>query len=258
MKKLTIVKIGGNVIDDNKSLNHFLSDFSKLKGPKILVHGGGKLASKLSEQLGIETKMIEGRRITDAETLKIATMVYAGWINKSITAKLNSNKVKSIGLSGADVNLVPSKKRKVKTVDYGFVGDVLDAKINTEFLSLLLHQNIVPVIAPITSDAKGQLLNTNADTITSALSVALSKIFEVKTIYCFEKDGVLNGDKIIPKLNTRLYHELKQKGIILNGMIPKLDNAFNALAQGVKSVVIGNSKHLQKLNNHGGTSISIK
>lgn len=258
MKKLTIVKIGGNVIDDQKSLNKFISDFSKLKGAKILVHGGGKLATKLSEQLGIETKMMEGRRITDSETLKITTMVYAGWINKSITAQLNViKKTKAIGLCGADVFIIPATKRKTKTIDYGFVGDVLENKINSKFISSLLNQNIIPVIAPITSDTKGQLYNTNADTVASVLSIALSKSYRVKTIYCFEKDGVLDGNEIIGQLNTKLYHDLKQQGIIINGMIPKLDNAFNALEKGVKSVVIGNSKHLQKLNKHGGTNISI-
>ena len=258
MKTLTLVKIGGNVIDDQKSLNKFLSDFSKLKGAKILVHGGGKLATQLSQQLGIETKMIDGRRITDSETLKITTMVYACWINKSITAQLNSKKTKAIGLCGADVTLIPATKRKTKSIDYGFVGDVIVKKINTVFISSLIKQNIVPVIAPITSDSKGQLYNTNADTIASSLSIALSRNFNVKTIYCFEKDGVLNGEKVITHLKPDLYTALKEKGIIANGMIPKLDNAFNALEKGVHSVVIGNSKHLQKLNQNGGTNISIR
>lgn len=258
MKTLTIVKIGGNVIDDQKSLNKFLSDFSKLKGAKILVHGGGKLATQLSQHLGIKTKMIDGRRITDSETLKITTMVYAGWINKSITAQLNSKKTKAIGLCGADVTLIPATKRKTKNIDYGFVGDIIENNIHTVFISSLINQNIVPVIAPITSGYNGQLYNTNADTVTSGLATALSKSYKVKIIYCFEKNGVLNGKKVISKLNALLYAELKQNKIIINGMIPKLDNAFKALEKGVQSVVIGNSKQLQKLNQNGGSNISIK
>lgn len=254
MKNLTIVKIGGNVIDNEKSLKKFISDFSKLKGMKILVHGGGKLATKLSEQLGIETKMAEGRRITDAETLKIATMVYAGWINKNITAQLNSNKTKAIGLCGADLFLIPATKRKTAKINYGFVGDVLQNKINVKHLELLLNQNIVPVIAPITSDNKGQLLNTNADTIASWLAIALSKSYKTKLIYCFEKNGVLNGENVIKSINSTDYKILKNKKIIINGMIPKLDNAFIALEKGVKEIIIGNSSKLLKQN--AGTRIT--
>jgi len=254
MKNLTIVKIGGNVIDDEKSLKRFISDFSKLKGAKLLVHGGGKLATKLSEQLGIETKMVAGRRITDAETLKITTMVYAGWINKNITAQLNSKKVKAIGLCGSDLFLIPATTRKKTEIDYGFVGDVLENKINVKYLELFLYQNIVPVIAPITSDKNGQLLNTNADTIASSLAVALAKSYKTKLIYCFEKDGVLNGEKVIKSMNSKDYKNLKGQKIINNGMIPKLDNVFSALTKGVKEVVIGNSSQLLKQN--AGTRIT--
>lgn len=254
MKQLTIVKIGGNVIDDEKSLNKFLLSFSELKGPKMLVHGGGKLATQLSAQLGIETKMIEGRRITDGETLKVATMVYAGWINKSITANLNSLDCGSVGLSGADLFLIPSEKRKKTKIDYGFVGDVLENKINTKFLGLILGQNIVPVIAPLTADNNGQLLNTNADTIASSLAVALSKKYKVKLIYGFEKDGVLNGEHVIRTINPAMYNYLKKEKIILDGMIPKLENAFLSIRKGVKEVVIMNSQHL--LNQNAGTTIT--
>jgi acetylglutamate kinase len=254
MKNLTIVKIGGNVIDDEKSLKRFISDFSKLKGAKLLVHGGGKLATKLSEQLGIETKMVAGRRITDAETLKITTMVYAGWINKNITAQLNSKKVKAIGLCGSDLFLIPATTRKKTEINYGFVGDVLENKIDVKSLELFLHQNIVPVIAPITSNKNGQLLNTNADTIASSLAVALAKSYKTKLIYCFEKDGVLNGEKVIKSLNSKDYKNLKGQKIINNGMIPKLDNAFSALTKGVKEVVIRNSSQLLKQN--AGTRIT--
>ncbi len=248
MKQLTIIKIGGNVIDNEKALSKFLSDFSKIKDLKLLVHGGGKLATQLSEKLGIETKLIEGRRITDTETLKIATMVYAGWINKSITAQLNSKTIKAIGLCGADLFLIPSEKRKTKGIDYGFVGDVLTDKINIKYLEMLLSQNIVPVIAPITSDKNGQLLNTNADTIASSLAIALSGSYKTKLVYCFEKEGVLNGEKLIPFINSKIFKHLKEKQIILNGMIPKLDNALHASEKGVHKVLIGNSTHLNKKN----------
>lgn len=258
MKSINIIKIGGNVIDDAKAMKKFMNDFSKIKGHNILVHGGGKLATQLSNQLGIETKMVDGRRITDAETLKTTVMVYAGWINKTITAQLNSKNVKAIGLSGADVNLIPAIKRKSAKMDYGYVGDIVTGKINTSFIAELFKQNITPVIAPITSDHKGQLYNTNADTIASSLAIALSKTYHVKMIYCFEKNGVLNQDKVIQKLNLCTYENLKQNGIIINGMIPKLDNAFSALQAGVKKVTIGNSNHLIKLTQHGGTSISIQ
>jgi len=254
MKQLTIVKIGGNIIDDERSLNKFLLSFSKLKGPKILVHGGGKLATQLSSQLGIETKMIDGRRITDAETLKITTMVYAGWINKSITAILNSKNCGSIGLCGADLFLIPSEKRKKSKIDYGFVGDVLENKINTKFLELILEQNIVPVIAPLTSNNKGQLLNTNADTIASSLAVALSKTYKVKLIYSFEKDGVLDGKNVISVINPGIYAHLKKEKIIIGGMIPKLDNAFLSIRKGVQEVVIMNASQLS--NQHAGTRIT--
>jgi acetylglutamate kinase len=254
MKQLTIVKVGGNVIDDGKSLNEFLLSFSKINGNKILVHGGGKLATQLSSQLGIETKMVDGRRITDAETLKITTMVYAGWINKSITAILNSKNCGSIGLCGADLFLIPSEKRKKITIDYGFVGDVLEHKINTRFLELVLGQNIVPVIAPLTSDQKGQLLNTNADTVASSLAVALSKNYNVKLIYSFEKDGVLNGENVISVINPTVYDHLKKEKIIIGGMIPKLDNAFLSIRKGVKEVVIMNSSQLS--NQNAGTRIT--
>lgn len=257
MKDLTIVKIGGNIIDNEKELSKFLISFSKIKTPKILVHGGGKLATELSSKLGIETKMIEGRRITDAETLKIATMIYTGLINKSIVAKLNSYRSSAIGLCGADVSLIPSEKRKKGKIDYGFVGDIISKEINTDFLKLMLDKNISVVIAPITSTKKGQLLNTNADTIASGLASALGKYYKVKFIYCFEKEGVLNGNKVIKELNKKTYAQLKAQEVIKDGMIPKLDNAFDALKKGVSHVTIGNANDLNKLmNHHAGTNIT--
>lgn len=256
MKELTIVKIGGNVIDDEKALDKFLHSFSKLRGPKLLVHGGGKLATQLSLKLGLETKMIEGRRITDAETLKVATMVYAGWINKSIVAKLNALDTTSIGLCGADAFLIPTTKRKKGVVDYGFVGDIIEKKINSKVLRNFFSINIVPVIAPITSTENGQLLNTNADTIASALAKSLSKYYHIKFIYCFEKNGVLNNNKVVKFLSKKTFEELKQKEIIKDGMIPKLENAFKALSRKT-SVVIGNSNDLKKLTkNNAGTTIT--
>lgn len=254
MKQLTIIKIGGNVIDNENSLKKFISDFTMISGLKILVHGGGKIATQLSEKLGIEPRLIEGRRITDSETLKVVTMVYAGWINKTITATLNSKNCESIGLCGADLFLIPSEKRKKIKIDYGFVGDILENRINTKFLELMLDQNIVPVIAPLTADEQGQLLNTNADTIASALAVALSKAYDVKLIYGFEKDGVLNGGNVISVLNPAVYQHLKKQKIITDGMVPKLENAFFSIRKGVKEVVIMNSHQL--LNKNAGTTIT--
>lgn len=253
MKTVTVIKIGGNVIDDENALKKFISEFTKLKGAKLLVHGGGKLATDLSAQLGIDTKMVEGRRITDAATLKVATMVYAGWINKNISAQLNSKKTKAVGVCGADLLMIPSSKRKNTGIDFGFVGDVLANKIDIKFLELLLNKNIVPVIAPITSDKKGQLLNTNADTVASSLAMALSKSYKVKLVYCFEKNGVMDGETVIGSMNTGYYKNLKAKKIIVNGMIPKLDNAFAALKKGVHEVIIKNAFQLSK--QHAGTRI---
>jgi len=256
MKSITIVKIGGNIIDNRKALNNFLKDFSSIKTPKILVHGGGKLATELSGKLGIKTKMIDGRRITDEETLKVTTMVYAGWINKSITAALNTSSGKAVGLCGADISIIPSAKRKKGKINYGFVGDVITEKTNTKALKKLLKEGMVPVIAPITSDHKGQLLNTNADTVASSLAIALAKTSEVKLVYCFEKKGVLQNNKVVSFIDPVKYNEMKNNKIISEGMIPKLDNAFSASKNGVKNVMIGNANNLYKLlNSNGGTRI---
>lgn len=249
--KLFVVKIGGNVIDDEKQLSSFLDDFSSVQGNKILVHGGGKIATDLSKQLGIEAKMVDGRRITDADTLKVVQMVYGGLINKNIVAKLQSRNCNAIGLTGADANIILAKKRPVKDVDYGFVGDV--EKVNADQVSAILNSGFSPVIAPLTHDGKGQMLNTNADTMASAIAVAMAKNAEVHLIYCFEKSGVLKNindeNSIIEKMNFADYEKYKTEGIISKGMIPKLDNAFDAIKQGVKSVIICNAKDL-----HGVTS----
>jgi len=257
MKPLSIIKIGGNIVDDETVLSDFINRFKSVEGPKILVHGGGKLASKLSLELGLEPRMEQGRRITCAETLKITTMVYAGLINKSITAILNSRGVKAIGLCGADLFLIPAEKRKRGVVDFGFVGDVLADQINVEEIGHLLSRNITPVIAPVTSDHSGQLLNTNADTIASSLAVALAGSYSVNLVFGFEKEGVMHDEEVIKKLDLREYDSLKARKIITDGMIPKLDNAFDALSKGVNKVTIGNaSKVDQLILSDEGTHIS--
>lgn len=259
MEQLYVIKIGGNIIDDDAKLQMFLSSFVDVEGKKILIHGGGKLATKLAAQLGVEQQMIDGRRITDAETLKIVTMVYAGYINKNIVAQLQSRGANAIGLCGADGNVIQSHKRQnATTIDYGFVGDV-DA-VNASLLKNLLDQDINVVLAPITHNKEGQLLNTNADTIAQEIAQAMSGLYEVHLIYSFEKAGVLldadDDSTVITSINPTSYTELKQKNVIFAGMIPKLDNAFTALNKGVYRVVIGKAEQLQELiHQQTGTSI---
>ncbi len=256
---LHIIKIGGNIIDNEAKLYAFLQEFSLIKSHKILVHGGGKLATQLAEQLNVPQQMIDGRRITDAETLKIVTMVYAGLINKTIVAQLQAKDCKAIGLSGADANAILAHKRIISgNTDYGFAGDI--DEVNHEFLHSLLSQNLSLVIAPVTHNGKGQLLNTNADTIAQELAKALSAFYDVHLIYSFEKSGVLmnaaDESSVIPELNEANYNELKQKQLVFAGMIPKLDNAFAALKNGVKKIIIGKAENLQELiSGNSGTSI---
>ena len=244
MNKLNIIKIGGNVIEDSKLFNSFLKDFANIKEYKILVHGGGKGASKLAEKLGVNTNIIDGRRITDSSNLEIITMVYGGKINKFIVAKLQGLNCNAIGVSGADCNSITAVKRPIKEIDYGFVGDI--DKINTNLFKLLLENKITPVCCAISHDGKGQLLNTNADTIASVLAIELSKLYSVSLLYCFEKKGVLNieksDQKILKLITPTSYMNLKSKGVINSGMIPKIDNCFNALKSGVKIVKIGSPK----------------
>jgi acetylglutamate kinase len=259
MDKLIVVKIGGNIIDDETKLSSFLKDFAAIDAKKILIHGGGKLATKLAEQMNVPQQMVEGRRITDSETLKIVTMVYAGYINKNIVAQLQSHNCNAIGITGADGNAILAHKRVHPTMDYGFVGDI--DKIDASFFNNLLQQNLTPVLAPITHDIKGQLLNTNADTIAQETAKALSAFYNVELIYSFEKNGVLldinDESSVIQKLNTGSYKELKQEGKIFAGMIPKLDNAFAALNSGVKKVIIGKAEEVHELiKGKKGTSIS--
>jgi acetylglutamate kinase len=259
-KKLYIVKIGGNIIDDERLLQQFLTNFSLLNEQKILIHGGGKLATRMAAQMGIEQTMVDGRRITDAETLKIVTMVYAGYINKQVVALLQSMDCQALGLCGADANTILAHKRTGKDIDYGFVGDV--DKVNAAVLHQLIQQQIVPVLSPITHNGKGQLLNTNADTIAQETAKALSDQYEVELVYSFEKPGVLldvaNDDSVIQTLNPDTYQSLKAEGKIFAGMIPKLDNAFEALHAGVSKVVIGKAESLQLLvQGKTGTTIQL-
>lgn len=246
-KAVAIVKIGGNIIDDASELRQFLSDFSKIEGYKILVHGGGKSATKMAESIGLVPQMIDGRRITDAVMLDVVVMVYAGQINKNIVAQLQANGTNAIGFSGADGNLIQSEKRNHPTIDYGFVGDV--KKVNILLLETLILGGIVPVFCAITHDKKGQLLNTNADTIASELAIALSEVFEVTLNYCFEKPGVLfdaeDYSSVIENINPELYAKLKAEKAIHSGMIPKLDNCFNSLSKGVQKIKIGHHRMLQ-------------
>ncbi|WP_369048555.1 acetylglutamate kinase [Tenacibaculum sp. UWU-22] len=248
MQPIKIIKIGGNIIDNQEALNTFLANFTKISNPKILVHGGGKLATKLAKKMGIDVKMTNGRRITDAETLTIITMVYAGEINKNIVAKLQANNCNALGFSGADGNSIISKKRPVKEIDFGFVGDV--EKVNTQILDVLLQQNITPVFCAISHDKKGQLLNTNADTIASELAIAFAKNYETELYYCFEKNGVLlnveDENSVIEDINSNSYKTLLKKGIIADGMLPKLSNCFNAIQHNVTKVCIGKPSMLFK------------
>lgn len=250
---LSIVKIGGNIVDHPEALDGFLSDFHQLEGRKLLVHGGGVMASKLSAQLGIETKMIEGRRVTDEETLKLVTMVYAGWINKQIVASLQKMCCNAIGLSGADANCIPSKRRNPEPIEYGFVGDPITEKMNGKFISMLIENETVPVFCAITHDGNGSLLNTNADTIAYSLAAALSKYYRTTLYYCFEKEGVLRDindeGSLISSIAFNEYLELKSQGVIAGGMIPKIDNSFKAIQNGVSEVVILHAKNL--LNGKG-------
>ena len=257
--KLYVIKIGGNIIDDEAKLSSFLKSFASIEDKKILVHGGGKLATKLAEKMGIEQKLVDGRRITDAETLKIVTMVYAGYVNKNIVAQLQRFNCNAIGLTGVDGDIILAHKRKHPVIDYGFVGDV-DA-VNIPLLKNLLDQNLSLVFAPITHDQQGQLLNTNADTIAQEIAKAMSSEYEVKLIYSFEKSGVLmdtdDESTVINSINPAYYKELKAKEKIFAGMIPKLDNAFAALNSGVNKVIIGKAEELEELmKGTAGTTIN--
>ena len=246
-QSVSIIKIGGNIIDNPTELTSFLAEFATLEGNTVLVHGGGKSATKLAQSMGLVPQMIDGRRITDQPMLDIVVMIYAGEINKNIVAQLQAIDTNAMGFSGADGNLIQSTKRNHPTIDYGFVGDV--QKVNTRLLETLISNGIVPVFCAITHDKKGQLLNTNADTIASELAIASSEFYEVTMNYCFEKPGVLfdadDDASVIENINPELYSKLKAEKAIHSGMIPKLDNCFNSLAKGVQKIKIGHHRMLK-------------
>lgn len=251
-KKLTIVKVGGNVIDDEKELVEFVHTFSELSDPKILIHGGGKMATKTAMTLGIETQMIEGRRVTGDKMIDVAVMTYAGLINKKIVAMLLKEGISALGLTGADGNAILASKRPVKNgIDYGWVGDV--KSVNAPFINGLIENEITPVFCALTHDGKGHMLNTNADTIANAVAIALAPYFDVSLNYCFELNGVLENindpQSLIKDINFETYQELKKNGIVAGGMIPKLDNAFEAIKCGVKQVNILNVSSLSQIDN---------
>lgn len=246
MDRLTIIKVGGKVVEEPESLNALLDQFIRFSGNKILVHGGGRTATEIAAKLGIETEMVDGRRITGKSMLDVVTMVYGGLVNKKIVAGLQARGCNAIGLTGADLNLISARKRPVKEIDYGFVGDVVD--VNSRELRMLIEENVVPVIAPLTHDKNGQLLNTNADTIAAELASELADYFSVYLFFCFEKKGVLlnpeNESAIISELDAALFQQYQQEGIINTGMIPKLENGFSAKRNGVKEVLITNPENM--------------
>ena len=247
MNKLFVIKIGGNVLDHPDALKNFLQDFSSIKEPKILIHGGGKIATKIGSELGIESNYVNGRRITDLQTLDLVTMVYGGLVNKQIVATLQNLGCNALGITGADGNMIKAVKRPVKDIDYGYVGDIRADSVNTSLLFALLKQNTIPVFAPLTH-AEGKMLNTNADTIASVLAVAMSKHFDVRLIFCFEKKGVLKDvndkDSTIRHLHRKLYEDLLDRKALADGILPKLENAFAAINAGVKEVLIGEAGDL--------------
>jgi len=252
MKKLSVIKIGGNVIDNSEKLNQFLLDFTALPGDKILIHGGGKIATELGVSLGVEAKMVEGRRITDIETLRVVTMVYAGLINKNMVAQLQAKGSNAIGLTGADGNIIKAVKRPVKDIDYGFVGDLDESSVSSDTLDSLLKAGLVPVLCAITHDGASQLLNTNADTIASAVAVAMSSLYDTSLIYCFEKRGVMrdidDDQSLVPVIRMGEFETLKNEGVVSGGMIPKLHNAFEAIKSGVNAVYIGKADELPQID----------
>ncbi|MGK6350276.1 acetylglutamate kinase [Parapedobacter sp. DT-150] len=249
--RLWVIKIGGNIIDHSEGLSRFLERFTTLRGNKVLVHGGGKIATRIAGDLGVEAKLVEGRRITDEAMLRVVTMVYAGLTNKQIVATLQAQKCNAIGLSGADGNTIKAVKRPVSDIDYGFVGDILPGSVDADAIATLVDAGFTPIFSAITHDGHGQLLNTNADTIASALAVALSGRYDTSLVYCFEKRGVLrdvnDDDSAIAEIRAGEFEQLKADGIVADGMVPKLHNAFDAIAKGVSEVCIGHADDLHLL-----------
>ena len=248
--QLTIVKVGGKIVETPDTLNRLLQDFSTLEGNKILVHGGGRTATQMATQLGIETHMIEGRRVTDEDMLKVVTMVYGGLVNKNLVAQLQSRGINALGLTGADMNIILSHKRPLKNgIDYGFVGDV--DQVNTTQLEQLLTMGITPILAPLTHDGKGRMLNTNADTIAAETAKALAERFDVTLVYCFEHAGVLTNpddeNSVIPSISHESFETLKADGIVSGGMLPKIENSLKAVDAGVKRVIITRADRIGSL-----------
>ena len=259
-EKLNIIKVGGAVVEDQSSLEALLSAFASLPGRKVLVHGGGRAATRIASRLGIESVMVEGRRVTDAETLKVVTMVYGGLVNKSVVAQLQARGVNALGLTGADLGYMladrrPPKKVAQEMVDYGFVGDV--KKVDASILADLIARGVVPVLAPLTHDGKGSMLNTNADTIAGSAAKALAQYFDVTLTFCFEKKGVLSNpddeESVIPAITRESFARLVNEGVVAGGMIPKLENSFAAIDGGVSKVVI--TRHDQ-LGKDSGTTVT--
>lgn len=254
---LTLIKVGGKIVENPETLKQLLADFSSIEGYKVLVHGGGRSATALAEQLGIDTQMVNGRRITDRNMLQVVTMVYGGLVNKNIVTGLQALGVNALGLTGADLNYMRSEKRPVAEVDYGYVGDVKE--VNGEILADLIQKGITPVLAPLTHDKKGNLLNTNADTIAGEAAKALAKYFDVTLVFCFEKKGVLTDENddnsVIEHINPESFEKLVAEGVISGGMIPKLENSFDALKAGVKEVVITRADLIKEKKS--GTTIKL-
>jgi acetylglutamate kinase len=261
-EKLFVIKIGGNVIDNADQLDSFLAAFSEIDNKKILVHGGGKIATSIGNKLNIQSHYIDGRRITDDETIDLVTMVYGGLVNKKVVAQLQAKNCNVLGVTGADANLLPAKKRPVKEIDYGWVGDLNDEDIDSKNWKLFLENDLTPVVAPLTHDGNGHVLNTNADTIASVIAVNLSSFYDVTLVFCFEKNGVLlnvdDENSVIDRINRENYLSLKKSNKLFAGILPKIDNAFDAINKGVNEVIIGNSSHLSSLiKGTGGTKISL-
>lgn len=254
---IKVVKIGGNIVDNPEALASFIADFAAMTGHKILIHGGGKEATRLSDKLEIPTTMIEGRRVTSRETLDVVTMVYAGLINKRIVSMLQSAGCNALGLSGADGNAIRATRRPAEPIDYGFVGDIHTEGVNTDLIGSLLRAGTVPVYCAITHDGCGSLLNCNADSVAAAVAIACSQLAPTDLIYCFEQPGVMEDierpDSLIPSLTPASYTDLKASGAVNKGMIPKLDNSFKAIREGVSHVII---KHAANLLNSIGTILS--
>ena len=255
---IKVVKIGGNVIDNEVALERFVADFAAIEGQKVLVHGGGKLATRLAEKLEIPTTMIDGRRVTDSQTLDVVTMVYAGLVNKKVVAMLQAAGCNAIGLSGADANVIKATRRAAKPIDFGFVGDISVDGVDADFILSLTQRGVVPVFCSIMYDGVGTLLNCNADSVASAVAVALAQKAETELVFCFEKAGVMadidNPDSVIAEIRPQSYKTLLADGVVNKGMIPKIDGAFRALECGVKVVTI---KHSAQLNEDSGTKIML-